>query len=139
MKDETEAAAKTGSGKTVDGYVAALAGWQAEVVSELRKIVRAAAPKATESIKWAQPVYDYNGPFVWIKAHKSHVNIGFWRGAQLTDPKGLLEGDGDRMRHLKIASPEDINRTALKSFVREAVKLNRTLGDPTKSAMKRSK
>ncbi len=134
MKAKTKAAAKTstGSGKTVDGYVASLEGWQAEVVSELRRIVREAAPRATESIKWAQPVYEDNGPFCWIKAHTGHVNIGFWRGAQLTDPKGLLEGDGDRMRHVKIANPKDINRTALKAFVREAVKLNWTLGNPTR-------
>ena len=43
------------------------------------------------------------------------------------------------MRHVKLTSAKDFQRQALKDFVREAVKINRTLGDPTKSAMKRSK
>ena len=136
MKAKTPAAttASKASHKTVDGYVARLEGWQAEVVSSLRHILREAAPKATESIKWAQPVYEDNGPFCWIKAHQSHVNIGFWRGAQLTDPHGLLEGEGNRMRHVKLSSVKDIRKKALKDFVREAVKLNQTLGDPTKGS-----
>lgn len=117
--------------KTVDEYTAAAGGWQAEAITTLREIVRAAAPKANESIKWAQPVYEENGPFAWIKAYKSYVNFGFWRGAQLTDPRGLLQGDGDRMRHIKIASLADVNQPAFKKFVREAVKLNREKGNPT--------
>ena len=136
MATKPKAGASTGKavGKTVDGYVAGLAGWQAEVVSELRKIVRGAAPQATESIKWAQPVYEHNGPLAWIRAHKNHVNFGFWRGAELTDPQGLLEGEGDRMRHVKLSGVKDIRRKVFKDFVREALKLNRTRGDPTKSA-----
>jgi len=117
--------------KTVDEYVAGLEGWQAEAITAIRQIVREAAPKASESIKWAQPVYEENGPFAWVKAYKSYVNFGFWRGAQLADPKGLLEGDGDRMRHVKIASPADVNQSALKRFVKEAAKLNREKGNPT--------
>ena len=117
--------------KTVDEYVAGVGGWQAEAITAIRQIVREAAPKASESIKWAQPVYEENGPFAWIKAYKSYVNFGFWRGSQLTDPKGLLEGDGDRMRHVKIGSVADVNQPALKKFVREAAKLNREKGNPT--------
>jgi hypothetical protein len=117
--------------KTVDDYVAGLRDWRGEVVSALRKIVLESAPKAQESIKWAQPVYDDNGPFAWIKAHTHHVNIGFWRGAELADPKGILQGDGDRMRHIKLTSLDGISGPVLKRFVKEAVKLNRALGYPT--------
>jgi hypothetical protein len=117
--------------KTVDEYVAGLEGWQMEAITTIRQIVREAAPKATESIKWAQPVYEENGPFAWIKAYKSYINFGFWRGSQLSDPQGLLEGDGDRMRHVKIASLADIKKPALKKFVGEAAKLNREKGNPT--------
>lgn len=117
--------------KTVDEYAAGLEGWQAEAIIAIRQIVREAAPNASESIKWAQPVYEENGPFAWIKAYKSYVNFGFWRGSQLTDPKGLLQGDGDRMRHVKIASLSDVNKPALKRFVKEAARLNREKGNPT--------
>ncbi len=68
-------------------------------------IVQKAAPEASESIKWAQPVYESNGPFAYIKAFKNAVNFGFWRGVDLDDPQGLLAGDGDKMRHVKLSQP----------------------------------
>ena len=125
--------------KTVDEYVKGLEGWQAEAVSTLRKIMRKAAPKATESMKWAQPVYEENGPFCHITAFKSHVNFGFWRGADLPDPLGILEGSGGRMRHVKLTRVKDIKQKAFQDLVKAAVKLNRTLGDPTKSATNRAR
>ncbi len=48
--------------KTVDEYISGLEGWQAEVVTSLRKIVKEAVPDASEAVKWAQPVYDFHGP-----------------------------------------------------------------------------
>ena len=54
--------------KTVGEYVAGLGKEQAEIISALRQIVRSAAPKAKESVKWAQPVYEDNGPFAHIRA-----------------------------------------------------------------------
>jgi hypothetical protein len=120
------------AGLTVDDYAARLAGWQKEVVTALRKIVRSAAPKAIESIKWGQPVYEHNGPFAYMKAFASSVNFGFWRGAELPDPNGMLTGGGDRMRHLKLLGTSDVNPKALADLVRAAVKLNDLRGDPTK-------
>ena len=84
--------------QTVDGYIAGLEAWQAAIVSRVRELVRAAAPGAQESIKWAQPVYEANGPFAYIRAFKSSVNLGFWRGAELTDHAGALVGSGEKMR-----------------------------------------
>ena len=121
------------TGKTVDGYVNGLEGWQAEVVSMLRQLILDAAPDAAESIKWSQPVYEDNGPFCYIKAFKNHVNFGFWRGAELPDPEGILEGSGSKMRHVKISGTDDIRKKAFQDLVRSAVQLNRSLGDPTKA------
>ena len=118
--------------KTVDAYVAAADDWRGAVMKQLDAIVRAAAPKATRSIKWAQPVYEENGPFAFMTASANHVTLGFWRGAELSDPKGLLEGDGERMKHVKIRRPEDVRKTQLAAWVREATKLNAGKGDPTK-------
>jgi hypothetical protein len=117
--------------KTVDGYVAALPPEQQAIVTELRRLIRLAAPEAVESIKWAQPVYEVNGPVAYIKAFATRVNFGFWRGAQLKDTRGLLSG-GDKMKHVKLEKAGDIQAAAFTQFVREAVKLNRKLGDPTK-------
>ena len=118
--------------KTVDEYIEGLEGWQAEAVSKLREIVKRAAPDASEAVKWAQPVYDKGGPFAYIRAFKNHVNFGFWRGASLEDPNGLLQGDGDKMRHLKLTGIDEINPEVFSALVRQAVQLNETLGDPTK-------
>ncbi len=122
--------------KTVDAYIASLPPEQAKIVSTIRGIIRKAAPKASESFKWAQPVYEVNGPFCYIKAFKAYVNFGFWRGIDLPDPLGLLEGEGGKMRHVKLTSMKDIRKKALQDFVKEAVRLNRTKGDPTKAATK---
>jgi len=118
--------------KTVDGYIAQLNNDQAAIVSKVRQIILEAAPEADESIKWAQPVYETNGPFAYIKAFKNSVNFGFWRGVDINDPYGLLDGSGDKMRHVKLASLEDINEQAFKDYVLQALKLNLSRGDPTK-------
>jgi hypothetical protein len=122
--------------KTVDDYIASLNGWQADAVAALRRLIREAAPDAVESIKWAQPVYEDNGPFCYIKAFKSHVNFGFWRGVDIPDPQGLLQGSGDKMRHVRLTRVEDIQTDAFRDMVRSAVRLNRTKGDPTKAETK---
>lgn len=43
-----------------------------------------------------------DAPFGYVNAFKDHVNIGFYHGADLNDPSGLLEGSGKRMRHVKL-------------------------------------
>jgi hypothetical protein len=118
--------------KTVDEYIAGLPSDQQAIVSELRRIVKSAAPEAKEAFKWAQPVFESNGPFAYIKAFRAQVNFGFWRGAQLTNSDNLLVGDGDRMKHIKLRSASDIKKDAFTKFVKEAVKLNKAQGDPSK-------
>ena len=124
-------------GKTVESYIDRLDGWQAEAVAALHKLILAAAPQCTSSIKWAQPVYEQGGPFAYMKAFKNHVNFGFWRGVDLPDPKGLLEGTGDSMRHVKITSTKDIQPAAFKALVKAAVKMNQEKGNPTKGIKKK--
>lgn len=98
------------AGLTVEQWLAAkVSGWQVGVIRSLVKLVTDAAPLATPHIKWGQPVFVANGPFAFVKPAKNHVTIGFWRGADLKDPKGVLEGDGVRMKHLK--SPRPVRST----------------------------
>ena len=122
-----------GKYNTLEEYIKDLEKDKAVIVKELVSIVTKAAPKGEKGIKWAQPVFwDDNGPFCFIKAHKNHVNIGFWRGVELKDPKGLLEGTGDKMRHIKIAGKGDIDKKAITDFVKQGVKLNKEHGDPSR-------
>ena len=76
-------------------------------------------------------MWEHAGPFAWVQASKNHVTFGLWRGADIDDPDGMLEGSGDRMRHLKIARGESVPR-ALGAMVRQALALNAKHGDPTK-------
>jgi hypothetical protein len=129
------AAKKTPStpGKTIAGYVAGLSGWQAAAVQQLCALVEAAAPEATGSIKWAQPVFEDHGPFCYVRAFARHVNFGFWRGADLPDPGQRLQGAGKKMAHATISGLEDIDAAAFTALVKAAVALNRAEGDPTKA------
>lgn len=43
-----------------------------------------------------------DAPFGYVNVFTAHVNVGFFRGAGLDDPAGLLEGSGKRMRHVKL-------------------------------------
>jgi hypothetical protein len=131
----TPAQKKRAGSKAVDAYVATLESPLQKIVTTLRVLVKEAAPDAQESIKWAQPVYETNGPFAYIKVFPTHVNFGFWRGAQISkiaDPTGLLTGDGTKMRHIKLVSTSNIHRNLLQDMVRAAITLNRVHGDPTR-------
>ena len=117
---------------TVDAYVLALPPGQQAIANELRAIVRAAAPGATESIKWAQPVYEDHGPFAYFKAHRGHVTFGFWRGVELDGGRGILTSGGSRMAHVRLTAAADIDRPLLSDLVSRAVRLNREQGDPSR-------
>jgi hypothetical protein len=119
---------------TVDDYIASLDEARGAIVRAVRDIVRGAAPGVREAVRWAQPVYEMAGPFAYIKAHSRSVNFGFWRGAEISDPSGLLVGDGAGMRHVKLATVDDVRPELFADWVRQAVVLNETNGDPTKRA-----
>jgi hypothetical protein len=58
--------------------------------------------------------------FAYVGVFKAHVNVGFFRGADLHDPRSLLEGTGERMRHVKIRPGVDLDARALGALIREA-------------------
>jgi len=58
--------------------------------------------------------------FAYVNAFKAHVNVGFFRGADLEDPAGLLEGTGRFMRHVKLRPGEGTDERALGALIRTA-------------------
>src|SRR5688572_33497920 len=58
--------------------------------------------------------------FGYVNAFTSHVNVGFFRGADLTDPDGLLEGTGKFMRHVKLRPGDDVDTAALMNLIETA-------------------
>ena len=58
--------------------------------------------------------------FAYVNAFTAHVNVGFFRGAEIADPEGLLEGTGKFMRHVKIRPERDVDGAALMTLIETA-------------------
>jgi len=58
--------------------------------------------------------------FAYVNAFSAHVNVGFFRGSEIADPKGLLEGTGKVMRHVKLRPGQDIDTKALITLIERA-------------------
>jgi hypothetical protein len=58
--------------------------------------------------------------FAYVNAFTAHVNVGFFRGAELSDPGGLLEGTGKFMRHVKLEPGRDVDTAALLKLIKAA-------------------
>ena len=58
-----------------------------------------------------------DAPFGYVNVFKAHVNVGFYHGAALDDPAGLLEGTGKRMRHVKLRPGREVDLEALGDLI----------------------
>jgi len=123
---------KSAPAANADAYVDALSGWQATQVRALRAEALAAAEALEEKIKWGHLVYFVNGPAFLIRAEESRVLFGFWRGQQLRQIEPRLKPGGKyEMATIALHASTRIAPQTVHALVREAVALNRKLGDPT--------
>ena len=60
------------------------------------------------------------GAFAYVNTFKDHVNVGFFYGAMLEDPVGLLQGSGKRMRHVKLRPGDELDAGALADLIASA-------------------
>jgi hypothetical protein len=58
--------------------------------------------------------------FAYVNAFTAHVNVGFFLGAEIADPDGLLEGTGKFMRHVKLRPDCKIDASALTKLIETA-------------------
>ena len=58
--------------------------------------------------------------FAYVNAFKAHVNVGFFRGAEIADPLRMLEGTGRFMRHVKLRPARSVDASALKHLIETA-------------------
>ena len=58
-----------------------------------------------------------DAPFGYVNILKAHVNVGFFNGAALQDSAGLLEGNGKRMRHVKLKPGSEVDSSALGALI----------------------
>ena len=59
-------------------------------------------------------------PFAYVNVFKAHANVGFFLGAELEDPARLLEGNGRRMRHVKVRPGAPLDSKALGALIQES-------------------
>ena len=100
----------------------------AHLALALREMVLEEAPEAVERVYRNHPsaVWFGFGPkmkdmFCYIAAARNHVNLGFCRGASLSDPNQVLEGEGKTMRHVKFWSERDLERSFVRRYIRAAI------------------
>ena len=122
-----------------DAYVEALDGWRRAIVEALRSAVRRAAT-LEEVVKWGHLVYLANGPVLLIRAEENRVLFGFWRGQRLAAIEPRLKGGGKyEMATLELREGMTVKPAIVRRLTREAVALNKTLGNPTDAAKPRRK
>jgi hypothetical protein len=61
-----------------------------------------------------------DAPFAYVNVYRAHVNVGFFHGAALADPAGLLEGTGKYMRHVKLKPGVVVDEASLEALVSAA-------------------
>jgi|SRR5262245_469153 len=70
-----------------------------------------------------------------VVVYRDHVNLMFPRGVDLKDPRGLLEGSGKAMRHVKMLSAGDVDRPGVRALIKQAKK-RPDLGKPARPLRK---
>jgi hypothetical protein len=95
-----------------------------EIAAQLRKMIIEIYPEVVE-VPWPkQKIIGYGvGPkkmsehFCYIGAHLDYVNLGFYYGADLSDPQRLLEGTGKKFRHIKVRRLEEVQQHTLRQMI----------------------
>ena len=91
------------------------------VIRALRKFVKGVEPGLSEAVKWGNGCWvGSHGPVAYVYSAEGYVQFGFFRGSSLKDPKGLLEGKGQYVRHTKVRDPSGIDERAFAALLRQA-------------------
>ena len=103
-----------------------LGDWRGKTLSRMRALIRQAAPDAVEEWKWNIPTWSHQGLICTGETYKKVVKLTFAKGASLKDPSRLFNSslEGNTRRAIDIHEGEQIDETALKALLREAVAFN---------------
>ena len=107
--------------------IAELGDWRGETLSRMRKLIKEADPDVVEEWKWmGTPIWAHDGIICTGKSYKNVVKLTFAKGASLRDPDRLFNSslDGNVRRAIDIHEGEEIEESAFKALVRQAVALN---------------
>ena len=109
-----------------------LGDWRGEVLSRMRTLIKKADADVVEEWKWVKPtkpgtpVWSHDGIICTGESYKNVVKLTFAKGASLKDPARLFNSslDGNVRRAIDIHEREDVDESAFKALVRQAVALN---------------
>jgi len=98
------------------------------VARRLREIIVDVDPDTVEVVRLGDGAATYGvGPrkmkegYAYIMPYKNWVNLGFYRGAVLADPAGIMEGTGKKLRHVKVRSVENAGRPEIRALIEKAL------------------
>jgi hypothetical protein len=112
--------------------IAELGDWRGETLDRMRQLIKKADPGVVEEWKWVKPtkpgtpVWSHDGIICTGESYKSVVKLTFAKGASLKDPARLFNSslEGNVRRAIDIHEGEEVDATAFKALVRQAVALN---------------
>ncbi|MBI3579758.1 MAG: DUF1801 domain-containing protein [Ignavibacteriales bacterium] len=95
------------------------------IIHALRKFMQKAAPQLKETVKWGNGCWVNEAdkiPVTYVYSDKEYVQFGFFRGASFKDPKGLLQGKGQYVKHIKVYKKSDIDERYFGNLLTQAIK-----------------
>lgn len=126
-----------------DDYLADQPSKNRSIIRALRRFVKRAEPGLEESVKWGNGCWvkertpqektskkkvakakapTAKVPVAFVFSAPDHVQFGFLHGSALKDPKGVLEGNSQYVRHVKVRKPSEIDEVVLKALLRQAAR-----------------
>jgi hypothetical protein len=137
---ESDASNTPSASELISQRIDALGDWRGKTLGRMRTLITEADPDAVEELKWVKaaspgtPTWSHDGIICTGEVYKSVVKLTFAKGASLEDPAGLFNSslDGNVRRAIDIHEGDDVDESAFKALVREAVALNRS--KPSKKA-----
>lgn len=112
----------------VDSYITQKNAPVRDILSTLREIIVNVDDKITESIKWGMPHFEYNGIMCGMGGFKKHVNLYFHKGAGMSDPQNLFNGQDKNksMRTVKFTRLDEVDPEVISTYIINAMKLNQS-------------
>jgi len=112
--------------------IAELGDWRGETLGRMRTLIKEADPDVVEEFKWVKastpgtPVWSHSGMICTGESYKNVVKLTFAKGASLEDPARLFNSslEGNARRAIDIHEGEEVDESAFKALVRQAVALN---------------
>jgi hypothetical protein len=126
MKKSGAGAGQSAS-ELISQRIAELGDWRGKTLGRMRKLIKEADPDVVEEWKWmGTPIWSHDGIITTGESYKKVVKLTFAKGASLKDPARLFNSslEGNTRRAIDIPEGEDVDASAFKALVREAVALN---------------